>query len=86
MTFQAIMLSGEGCAPCARMLPVFQQVCQETDIEPKVIKVTGGSEEATKYGVRTVPTFVFEKDGVVVGKLVGVQPKSAISSRINSLR
>ena len=38
-----------------------------------------------KYGVRSLPTMLFMKDGEIVDQMVGASPKQAIEDKINSL-
>jgi len=40
-------------------------------------------EEATKYGVRSVPTVIIEKNGVEVERFTGVSSKIAYINAIN---
>jgi thioredoxin 1 len=49
------------------------------------IDVDNNSDIAQQYGVRAVPTIVFEKNGSVLQTVVGVQPKSYYENIINSL-
>jgi thioredoxin 1 len=47
------------------------------------IDVDENFELASKYGVRSVPTVVLEKDGVEINRFVGVQSKLAYTNAIN---
>ncbi|EFT5760473.1 thioredoxin fold domain-containing protein, partial [Campylobacter coli] len=40
---------------------------------------------AAEFGVRSIPTLIFFKNGEVVDQLVGAQSKQAISDKLNSL-
>jgi thioredoxin 1 len=49
----------------------------------ETIDVDTDHEQASKYGIRSVPTVVFVKDGVEVERLVGVNSKLAYENKIN---
>lgn len=58
---------------------------QNPTIGYQIIDIDNNSDVAQKYGVRAVPTIVFERNGQVVQLVVGVQPKSYYQNLINSL-
>jgi thioredoxin 1 len=49
----------------------------------ETIDVDNDHEQASKYGIRSVPTVVFVKDGVEVDRLIGVNSKMAYENKIN---
>jgi len=72
------------CAPCRQLAPIMEQV------KPKfpstifeTIDVDENQGEAMKYGVRSIPTVVFVKDGVEVQRFTGVRPEHQIVTHIN---
>ncbi|RXK12356.1 hypothetical protein CP985_14565 [Malaciobacter mytili LMG 24559] len=40
---------------------------------------------AVKYGIRSIPTIIFMKDGEIVDQMVGAASKQALADKINSL-
>ena len=40
---------------------------------------------AAEFGIRNIPTILFFKDGQVVDKLIGAQPKANIEAKIQAL-
>ena len=42
-------------------------------------------ELAAEFGIRNIPTILFFKDGDVVDKIVGAQPKAKLIEKINTL-
>ena len=42
-------------------------------------------ELAAEFGIRNIPTILFFKDGDVVDKIVGAQPKAKLVEKINTL-
>lgn len=66
------------CGPCKILEPILEGIEKETKIEMERIDVDKNQERASKYGVFSIPTLVFEKDGQEVDRLVGLAPKHKI--------
>jgi len=66
------------CGPCKILEPILERIEKETKIEMERIDVDKNQERASKYGVFSIPTLVFEKDGQEVDRLVGLAPKHKI--------
>jgi thioredoxin 1 len=62
------------CGPCKAIAPVLDEVADELTGKLKVAKVNVDDHGslAAEYGVRSIPTFIIFKNGVVAGKIVGV--------------
>ena len=67
------------CGPCKMLMPIIEELAQTQDAI-KVCKVNVDDEPqlAMQFKVMTIPTLIAFKNGEVVGKLVGVQPKDKI--------
>ena len=79
--------SASWCQPCKVLTPIMQQVKSEVSgVHFMDIDVDDNSEITTKYGVRSVPTVVIEKDGTEVARFAGVQSKMAYINAINSVQ
>lgn len=70
------------CGPCKAMEPTMQEIVKETSVEIEKIDVDQNQDQATKYGVFSIPTLVFEKEGKEVDRIVGAAPKSKILEKI----
>ncbi|GAY75038.1 MULTISPECIES: thioredoxin [Sporolactobacillus] len=72
------------CGPCKMMAPVLEEVDSELADNLKIVKLDVDENQATasKYGVMSIPTMFLFKDGEVVDKVVGFQPKEALAERI----
>ena len=67
------------CGPCRMVAPIVDQIAEEkTDIAVGKINVDEQPELAEKYGVMSIPTLIVIKDGEVVNKGTGVQPKGKL--------
>jgi thioredoxin 1 len=75
------------CGPCRMMLPVVEEMAKKYDGKVKVGKVNTDREPAlaAKYGVMSIPSFVFIKNGQVVDTEVGGMPEAVLSSKLESL-
>ena len=75
------------CGPCQQMEPILEELEKELGHEYVFAKlnVDEAREISIKeYGVTSVPTFVFIKDGVVKGKETGYMSKEAFQNKINA--
>jgi thioredoxin 1 len=70
------------CGPCKMIAPVLEELDTEFDGKVKITKldVDENQETAAKFGVMSIPTLLVLKDGEVVDKVVGFQPKEALAS------
>ncbi|KRS46924.1 thioredoxin [Campylobacter coli] len=75
------------CAPCRMLAPVIDELANDFDGKAKICKVNTDEQGdlAAEFGVRSIPTLIFFKNGEVVDQLVGAQSKQAISDKLNSL-
>ena len=74
----------EWCGPCRMMKPVVEKLAEEnTNVKFEFINVDEDSESSAKYGVRSIPTFIFEKDGEIVEKKVGGISRQEFQDIIN---
>lgn len=74
------------CGPCKMLGPVLEELAKEKS-EIRFIKVDIDQQEnlARQYGVMSVPTLLFFKDGVLVGQSVGFLPKEVLNQKIEAL-
>ena len=64
------------CKPCLTAAPVLESIAEEYKEALKVCKLNVDQERkiAMEYGIRSIPTLIFYKDGQVVDRVVGVRP------------
>jgi thioredoxin 1 len=75
----------EWCGPCKALGPTVDAIASETEGKLRVYKldVQTNSTIASKYGVASIPTLILFKGGEPVERLVGLQPKDSILSKLN---
>ncbi|MGN0207230.1 MAG: thioredoxin [Muribaculaceae bacterium] len=75
------------CGPCMRLAPIIDQLA--TEYEGKVLigkyNVDEESDMSTEFGIRSIPTLLFFKDGELKGNLIGGSSKSEVEAKINEL-
>ncbi|MBU5593624.1 thioredoxin [Amphibacillus sp. MSJ-3] len=73
------------CGPCKMIGPILEELADEMGDKIKIVKlnVDDNQETAGKFGVMSIPTLIFFKDGEVVDKVIGFQPKETLEARIN---
>ena len=68
------------CGPCRMLAPVLEQLDEEIGDKVKITKMDVDQNQITpgEFGVMSIPTILVKKDGKVVEKLVGYQPKEKL--------
>jgi thioredoxin 1 len=74
----------EWCGPCKMLTPTLELLAQERKGSIKIVKlnVDNAPEIASRYGITSIPTLLFVKNGNVVGQHVGMLAKKALESKI----
>lgn len=74
------------CSPCRIMAPIIEELEKELKDKIEVVKINVDekSQEATKYGVMSIPTYIVLKDGSEVGRKIGVTSKEDLLKLVNS--
>ncbi len=75
------------CGPCRIIAPIIIELADEFEGKAKVAKldVDHNPQTAMQYGVRSIPTLLFFKDGQVVDQLVGTAPKKVLAAKLEGL-
>ena len=75
------------CGPCKMLAPVIETLATELEGKVKIgkLNVDDASETARQYGIMSIPTLLYFKNGEVVNKTVGVVSKAEIEQVLNSL-
>ena len=75
------------CCPCRTIAPTIEMLAADYDGRAKVVKldVDDNPQTAMKYGIRSIPSLLFFKDGKPVDQLVGVVPERALADKLDTL-
>jgi thioredoxin 1 len=76
----------EWCGPCRLMGPIFDEVSKVAASKARFGKFNvDGGKTASQYGVMSIPTIMFFKEGQKVETLRDIQTKEALLETINEL-
>ncbi len=74
------------CAPCRMLAPTIDELASEKpDIKFAKLDVDKNRAVPGKYGIMSIPTLLYFKDGKLVDKTLGALPKTAIESKLVKL-
>jgi len=75
------------CGPCKAIAPHLEAIANEYQGRAKAVKVNVDEEPelALRYGIQSIPTLLFFKDGKVQDMIVGVVPKQTIVQKLEAL-
>lgn len=80
-------LAAAWCGPCKMLAPIMEEISNEIlDVEVVKIDVDESPEISLKYGIRSIPTILFIKNGELLDKQVGMLPKKQLVEKINGLK
>jgi thioredoxin 1 len=73
------------CGPCRALAPILEEIGKEYDGRANVIKVNvdESPKTAANYGVRSIPTMLFIREGKVREPLVGLTTKDKLAAFID---
>ena len=73
------------CGPCRMLSPIVDEIAEECK-DVKVCKVNVDDEQtlAARFAVMSIPTLILFKNGNIINKVIGVQPKTALLEMIEN--
>lgn len=96
-TFDEALATAEGvwmvdfwaawCPPCRAIAPVLEELALASKGDVTLAKVNVDEQPAlaARYGIRSIPTILFVKDGKVVDQAIGGVPKAEIQAKLAAL-
>ncbi|MDR0199605.1 MAG: thioredoxin [Streptococcaceae bacterium] len=76
------------CGPCRMQAPILEQLSDELDEDQlKIVKMDVDENPATaqSFGIMSIPTLMFKKDGQVVKQIAGVHTKAQIQEILQEI-
>lgn len=72
------------CGPCRMVGPIMEQLAKEADGRYLVgkLNVDDNPQTASRFQIVSIPTMLIFKNGQLVDRLIGAQPKQAIAERL----
>ena len=79
--------SAPWCGPCKKLEPLVEEIAAEYDGRLRVVKVNvdDAPQTAARFGVLSVPTLLFMRDGNVRDQVIGLISKQAIADRLEKV-
>ncbi|MEM1325422.1 MAG: thioredoxin [Bacteroidota bacterium] len=76
----------EWCGPCRMVGPIIEELATEYDGKATIgkVNVDENPEVSLKYGIRSIPTILYIKNGEVVDKQVGLASKKALADKLEA--
>lgn len=77
----------EWCGPCRMMSPIVKEFANDYAGKVKIgkINVDEESDLAMRFGVQSIPSFIFIKDGKVIERITGAMPKPVLRDYLDEL-
>lgn len=74
----------EWCGPCRAIAPILDELANDMDGKLKIAKVDvdKNPQLAGDFGVRSIPTLLIFKDGVVQEQMVGATSKAVLTEKL----
>ena len=75
------------CGPCKKIGPYIEELAQQYADQVIIGKVDVDENDglAIRFGIRSIPTVLFFRNGEVTDKQIGAAPKAAFEAKIQSL-
>jgi len=76
----------EWCGPCQVIAPVLEELAEASEGRVALMKVNVDENHglAARYGIQSIPTILFFKEGAVVDRVLGAAPKAVLQSIVNA--
>jgi len=77
----------EWCPPCRLVAPLVEELAEEYDGTAKIAKLDVDRVPAVagRFGIQSIPTLLFFRNGEVVDRVVGAVPKNVLAQKLDAL-
>jgi len=79
--------SATWCGPCKQLKPIVEALAGEYQgrVDVVHIDVDEARDTSARFGVMSVPTLMFFRDGELADQVAGVVPKEALKQKLDKL-
>ena len=77
----------EWCGPCKMLIPIIDALATEYKGKVKIgkLNVDNSPQIASRYGITSIPTMLFIKNGNIMEQQVGMLPQKMIAVKLDKL-
>ena len=77
----------EWCGPCRAISPVLEELAKGSGGKITLAKVNVDENPglAARYGIRSIPTVLFVKQGKVADQVIGAVPRAKLREKLDAL-
>ena len=82
-----VEFGAEWCGPCRMQAPILKELAREFTGQARIaaVDVDAEPELAARFGIRSLPTLAFFKDGQLRRTLVGLAAKASLAAELRAL-
>lgn len=75
------------CGPCRAVAPIVEELAREYQDKIRFVKINTDDNRvnATRLGIRGIPTLILFKDGQEAERILGYMPKSELKKRLDAV-
>jgi thioredoxin len=72
------------CRPCLMIAPILDKLAEESQGQYRIAKlnIDENPHTASRFQIASIPTMLLFKDGKLIDRLIGLQPRQAIAERL----
>lgn len=77
----------EWCGPCKVLAPIIAELAETYKEQALIVAcdVEENNDIAVRYSIQSIPTVIFFKDGMEVGRQIGAIAKSVLEEKLKAL-
>ncbi len=82
-----VKFGAEWCGPCKKLDPIIDEIAVENGaVKVAYVDIDGDGALAAEYGILSVPSTLFFKQGKVMTSIIGLVPKAKLQAAIDQYK